>query len=252
MTEFRMGSVPYLNAAPLTHGLEGDCRFLAPSILAQELHAGRLDAALVSVTEVLFHDAYDVLDNYGIACDGEVYSVFLAHSEPLERIQTLYLDPSSCTSVNLVRILLAARGIHPQFLPLPSHLPADIPANAVLIGNPAIDFRRTHPRHQIWDLGAAWKEWTGLPFVFAVWALARRSGLEPLRLSLRSAAASGLAALPELVASRHEFDAEFRASYLGGFIRYRLGEPEKAAIARFALELTRVTGRRTYPVSFLV
>ena len=251
MSEFRIGSVPYLNAAPLTFGLEADCHFLPPSQLALELHAGRLDAALVSVTEVLLHPGYDILDGCAIASDGEVYSVFLAHQQPLEEMETVHLDPASCTSVNLVRILLAARGIHPRFLPLEGYEPATIPANVVLIGNPAIEFRRGIGSHRIWDLGAAWKEWTGLPFVYAVWALARNRDTASLRRRLSSAAREGIAALRDIVATHHAFDQAFRRKYLGGYIRYGLGPAEKCGLERFATELGRQTARQIYRANFI-
>ena len=251
MSQFRIGSVPYLNAAPLTFGLERECRFLPPSELAIELHEGRLDAALVSVTEVLFHSGYDVLDRYAITSDGEVFSVFLAHSQPFEEMETVHLDPASCTSVNLVRILLAARGIRPRFLPLATYDSASMPMNMVLIGNPAIEFRRSLNSHHIWDLGAAWKEWTGLPFVYAVWALARHGDTVPLRQKLLDAAVAGMASLPLIVARNGEFDEAFRTKYLGGYIRYGMGQPEKSAIERFATELAKHSGRPIHRVNFV-
>src|SRR5688572_8840548 len=79
---FRVGSVPYLNAAPLTRGLEDEVILKPPAQLAEMLQRGELDAALVSVTEVLFHDAYDILDGIAVASLGEVKSVFLAHRGP--------------------------------------------------------------------------------------------------------------------------------------------------------------------------
>src|ERR1044071_6003076 len=72
---FRVGSVPYLNAVPLTRGLEGEIKFVPPAQLAEMLARAELDAALVSITEVLFNDRYDVLDGIAIASLGEVFSV---------------------------------------------------------------------------------------------------------------------------------------------------------------------------------
>src|SRR5438309_10249227 len=72
---FRVGSVPYLNAVPLTRGLEDEIVFLPPSQLAEKLRAGELDAALVSISEVLMHDKYDILDGIAVASLGEVRSV---------------------------------------------------------------------------------------------------------------------------------------------------------------------------------
>src|SRR5688572_21689319 len=81
--KFRVGSVPYLNAVPLTRGLEEQIQFLPPSTLAQKLRGGELDAGLVSVTEVLFNNLYDILDGISVSSLGEVKSVFLAHQGDL-------------------------------------------------------------------------------------------------------------------------------------------------------------------------
>src|SRR5881628_650340 len=83
LAPFRVGSVPYLNAVPLTRGLEEQIIFVPPSELAEKLRGDELDAALVSVTEVLCNDRYDVLDKVAVASLGEVKSVFLAHRRPL-------------------------------------------------------------------------------------------------------------------------------------------------------------------------
>src|SRR5688572_33490017 len=79
--KFRIGSVPYLNAVPLTRGLEDHIQFVVPSKLAELLRDGKLDAALLSITEVLFNDRYDILDGIAIASLGEVQSVILAHKQ---------------------------------------------------------------------------------------------------------------------------------------------------------------------------
>jgi predicted solute-binding protein len=82
--KFRIGSVPYLNAAPLTRDLGNELIFATPAKLAEMLRRDELDAALVSITEVLLNDRYDILDGIAIASLGEVYSVILAHKKPLE------------------------------------------------------------------------------------------------------------------------------------------------------------------------
>lgn len=250
LAPFRVGSVPYLNAAPLTYGLESEISFVPPSQLAVELHAGRLDAALVSITEALFHDGYDMLDGFGITSDGPVFSVFLAHREPLESVREVALDPASCTSVNLLRVLFAERGLAPKLVPLRDYLAAGKCANVLLIGNPAIEFQRGGHPHRIWDLGAAWQELTGLPFVYAVWALRRDRDTSVLRDALRTAATNGLAVLPQLIRERPEFDLETRRAHLTEQIRYPLRDREKEGIARFGELLTRHTGRRIYPPCF--
>ena len=244
---YRIGSVPYLNAVPLTYGIEADVRLLPPAELATELHAGRLDTALVSVTEPLLHEGYQILDGLGIVSHGPVASVFLAHRGPLELVRTVFVDTASCTSVNLLRVLLAERGLRPEFQPLTDYAEAPQLDHVLLIGNPAIEFRRAAHTHQLWDLGAAWAELTALPFVYAVWAVREGVEIGPLAEGLRAAAKRGIRAIPELVERRTEFDADFRRAYLGGHIRYELGAAEKAGLKRFAELLLKHTGQAVFP-----
>src|SRR5579883_779603 len=173
LAPFRVGSVGYLNAVPLTRGLEEEVLFATPSKLAELLRVDQLDAGLVSVVEVLFTDRYDILDSIAIASLGEVKSVLLAHRRPLEEASEIYCDAASLTSVELLRVLLAERGVKPDFKPLESYDFKALPDYALLIGDRALDLLLGPHEHQIWDLGAAWYELTGLPFVYAVWALRR-------------------------------------------------------------------------------
>src|SRR6185312_14633939 len=140
LAPFRVGSVRYLNAVPLTRGLEDEIIFAVPSKLAAMLQRDELDAALVSVTEVLFHDRYDILDGAAIASLGEVKSVVLAHRRPIEEAREIFCDTASLTSVNLLRVLLAERGLKPEFKPLAGYDFKALPDYALLIGNPALDF----------------------------------------------------------------------------------------------------------------
>ena len=237
----RIGSVPYLNSVPLTHGIEKETSFVVPSKLAEQLRVGELDAALVSITEVLFHEGYDVLDGVAVASHGSVKSVFLAHRQPLEEIQTIHCDIASLTSVNLLRVLLAERGLVPTFELLVDYSQAVALENVLLIGNRGIDFLRAPHDHTIWDLGAAWHELIGLPFVYAAWALRRGHHDEALRAKLLAAKENGLTNLAQIIAEHPDYDAEFRQAYLGRHICYDLGKAEKAGLGRF-IELLKKHG----------
>lgn len=241
LAPFRVGSVPYLNAVPLTRGLEEQIIYVTPSKLAEMLQRDELDAALVSVTEVLFNDRYDILDGIAVASLGEVKSVFLAHRQPLDQVKGVFCDTASLTSVNLLRVLLAERGLRPEFKPLPGYEAASMPDYALLIGDPALDFLRAPRQHEIWDLGAAWYEMTGLPFVYAVWALRRGVENDRLRRRLREAKSFGLDTLDSIINSRSEYDYDFRKDYLGWHIHYHLGTDEKRGLAKF-IELLRKHG----------
>src|SRR5450759_3127499 len=100
LAPFRVGSVKYLNAVPLTRGIEDEVIFGKPAELADKLRRDELDAALVSTTEVLFNPdigcrGYDVLDGVAIASLGEVYSVLLAHRRPLEELKEIFCHTAS-------------------------------------------------------------------------------------------------------------------------------------------------------------
>jgi predicted solute-binding protein len=242
LAPFRAGSVPYLNAAPLVRGIESEVILAPPSELAQMLERGEVDAALVSITAVLLSGEYDVLDGVSIASLGEVKSVLLGHRRPLEEAKEVYCDTASLTSVQLLRVLLAEQGIHPEFKPLPAyHAPEKMPDFVLLIGDPALDFLFATTEHEVWDLGAAWFELTRLPFVYAVWALRRGQENLQLRRALREAKEFGLETLDYIVRERTEYTFDFRKDYLGWYIHYHLGSDEKRGISRF-IELLRRHG----------
>jgi chorismate dehydratase len=241
LAPFRVGSVPYLNGAPLTRGLEDQIQFMVPSQLAAKLRSKELDAGLVSIVFPLLEEGYDILDGIAIASLGEVYSVLLAHRVPLEQITEVFCDTASLTSVNLLKVLLAERGLKPEFKPLPDY-PSAIDREAVLlIGDRAIDFQRAPHVHEICDLGAAWFELTNLPFVYAVWALRRGVENAALRRQLRDAKDFGMDTLEHIITSRTEYDLDFRRDYLGWHVHFHLGSDEKRGVAKFC-ELMRKHG----------
>lgn len=241
LAPFRVGSVRFLNAAPLVRGIEDEIILDTPAGLAEKLRKDELDAGLVSTTEVLLNDRYDVLDSIAIASLGEVQSVFLAYRGPLEKATEVFCDTASLTSVNLLRVLLAERGLKPEFKPLPDYASAPERDHVLLIGDAALDFLRAPHDHEILDLGAAWYELTSLPFVYAVWALRRGVENAQLRRQLRETRDFGLETLDNIIRDRTEYDYDFRKDYLGWHIHYHLGTDEKRGIARF-IELLRKHG----------
>jgi len=251
LAPFRVGSVGYLNAVPLTRGLEEEVIFDTPAHLAGMLRRDELDAALVSVVEVLTHDRYDILDGIAIASLGEVKSVVVAHRQPLEEVHQIYCDTASLTSVELARVLLAERGLRPEFKPLASYAVATLPDCALLIGDQALDLVLGPHEHRIWDLGAAWFELTATPFVYAVWALRRGIENSALRRGLREARDFGLDTLDAIIRNRTEYDLAFRQDYLGWHIHYHLGADEKRGLAKFIELLRKHTDRPVYDPIFV-
>ena len=237
--KFRIGSVGFLNAVPLTRGIKSELILATPAKLAEMLRRDELDAALVSITEVLLHDRYDILDGVAIGSLGEVYSVILAHKKPLEEATEIFCDTASLTSVNLLKVLLAERGLKPEFKPLENYKAAGEKDFVLLIGDRAIDFQRAPHEREIFDLGWAWMELAKLPFVYAVWALRRGIENKELRRELRAAKSFGMETLDYLIESREEYDEDFRRDYFEWNIQYHLGDDEKRGIAKFCQLLTK-------------
>lgn len=224
----RIGCVQYLNSKPLIHGYDGEVKLAHPSELARDLAAGRLDAALVPAFEFLREPHYTLVDDVAIACDGAVHSVILAFRGELRDVRSVALDPASLTSANLLRVLLREfHGLAPDF-------GAEGGAQ-LLIGNQAIEFRDCADADwRILDLGEEWKRCTGLPFVFAGWAL--RPGLGDERAigdAFRALKACGLREIEQIIATDPASTAEFRRRYLTSHIRFDLREREKAGLARY-------------------
>ncbi len=142
---------------------------MEPSCLATELRAGNLDVALVPLMEVLEAPpgTYRVANDIAIGSQRAVYSVYLNYAVPLANIKTVALDPAAKTSVELTRLVLE-KFHHVK----PVYVSPGEPADAqLLIGDPAIAYRQAHPEQKYLDLASAWREFTQLPFVFAVWAM---------------------------------------------------------------------------------
>ena len=233
LAPFRVGSVKALNTVPLTWGLEDQIIYATPARLAEMLRRDELEAGLVSVVEPLLNNRYDILDGVAVACLGEVRSVILAHRQPLEQVREVFCDPASLTSVLLLKVLLAERGLKPEFKPLASYAAAPEKDFVLLIGDAALDFVLAPHTHEILDLGTAWLELTALPFVFAVWALRRGIKNRELRRQLREAKDFGMDTLDHIIRTRAEYSEDFRRDYFGWHIHYYLGSDEKRGLAKF-------------------
>lgn len=234
----RIGCVKYLNARPLIHGWGGAVRFDHPSILCRELAAGQLDVALVSSFEYLRHPIYAVVDQLAIASHGPVYSVILAHVGPLERLREVALDPASETSVSLLRCLLGRCALAPAFVAGGDLSPT---RGRLLIGDQAIRFREeADDEVQVLDLGAAWREATGLPFVYALWLMhPNYFAKKPIADSLRALARANLENLEDLIADEPESTRAFCEFYFRQCLRFSLGEDEKRGFQTFAESCAR-------------
>jgi chorismate dehydratase len=238
----RIGSVPYLNARPLVAPLasRGDVELtlLPPRPLSGALAEGRVEVALIPAFEFLRRPQYRAVPGIAIASRGPVRSVLLFHRVPVERIRRVALDCSSLSSVALVRVLLHDRfGLEPAWVDAPPDLSAlDEGADAaLLIGDPALRAAATTALPRL-DLGEEWDRETGLPFVYALFALRPEANGDQITRLLLDAKQAGAKRIDEIAADASATlgiaAAELR-SYLREAIRFELGADEIAGLEAF-------------------
>ena len=263
--QLRVCAVSYLNTAPLvwglTHGPQKglyNLRFELPAGCADALKAGDADIGLVPVIALADQPNLLVLPGASISARERVRSVLLFSRKPMEAIESFAADTGSRTSVALTQVLLARRfGIRPRVRPYPPRLDEmlDVADAGLIIGDPAL---RLDPEQADWkgqplfvyDLGAEWWEMTGLPMVFAVWAVKNLAADTALPQSFQESAVYGLEHLEEIVeveSVARDLAPDLIRSYLTTNTSFGLGEPEQRSLATFlrsAAELGLVDSRR--------
>ena len=230
----RIGSVGYLNAQPLIQELDREVYEVVeacPSAIAAQLEAGEVDVALVPIVAALSDPSWRVVPGVCIGAEGPVASVLWVGETPPESWTSLVLDGESRTSAILSRVLLKGpmRESMKDVQVVDGEPGCGIErargaTGALVIGDAAMSLpeRLTHRV----DLAEAWFEWTGYPFVFAVWA--GRPDLPPqVAADLRGAAAAGLEG------RRDRYQGE-ELAYLTESIRYELDERAHIGMRRFA------------------
>lgn len=243
----RIGAVSYLNTKPLIFGLEQflgeqDKLSLAlPSQLATELSSGDIDIGLIPVVEYFQHPEFRIVSDAVIACRGPVWSVRVFFRCVPSQVKTLALDEGSRTSVALSKVLFHARfGYVPETIPLKmTDDPTTVPADAVLvIGDRAMHPELFRPQFQSdWDLGQAWFEETGLPFVFAMWVARNDSfARKEWKQILERTRDHGMRHVREIACSaseKYHLTMEQCEDYLTNYIRFFLRAKERAGLQEF-------------------
>ena len=253
----RVGHIQFLNCLPIYWGLmrsgallDVDLRKDTPDRLSGDLVAGDLDIGPITLVEYLRHaDDLLLLPNLAVGSDGPVLSVNLISTRPLAELdgRPVALGSTSRTGVLLAQMLLADRyGAEPRYFRCPPELTQMLmEADAgVLIGDPALRATYEAPRNglRVLDLGQAWKEWTGLPMVFAVWAVrkdfaATNPGVvkdvhEAFQRS-RDLCLGELDKVAEAAARWEPFDAATLATYFRT-LDFSLGERQIEGVREFA------------------
>jgi chorismate dehydratase len=260
----RIGRIPYVNCYPVYGAIDRgivplDATIVSgvPTALNQAMAAGALDVSVISAVEYArASERYLLLPDLAISCVGAVRSVLLVSTVPAEALggQRVVVSRSSMTSVALLELLFAnVWKTSPVFVPgdaEPSDLHTLDAAAHLVIGDAALMLhaakhagatRFTHA----YDLGQAWHDWTGLPFVFAVWVAQRSGEMAPalgVHASLIASRDWGVRNVETLAAQAHETTGVSRSeceAYLGG-LDYRLSLEHLSGLTEFfrRLELT--------------
>jgi chorismate dehydratase len=253
----RVGHIQFLNCLPIYWGLmrsgallDFDLQKDTPDRLNNALVAGDLDIGPISLVEYLRHaDELLLLPDLAVGSDGPVLSVNLISTRPLAELdqRPVALGSTSRTGVLLAQMLLAEKyGAEPDYFRCPPELTQMLlEADAgVLIGDPALRALYEAPKNglDVIDLGQAWRDWTGLPMVFAVWAVrkdfaaASPGAVKDVHEAFQRSVELCLGELDEVAtaAARWEpFDAATLANYFRA-LDFSLGERQIAGLQEFA------------------
>lgn len=246
MEKIRVGAVNYLNTKPLLYGIEHlpiidkiDLVTDYPAHIAEQLLQGNIDMGLVPVAILPRLQEHYIVSDYCIGAEDEVASVCLFSEVPLEQVEAVWLDYQSKTSVNLARILLknywkkevvfydAVEGYQEKIKGTIA---------GVVIGDRAFAQRLISP--YIYDLAAAWKAYTNLPFVFAAW-IANRTLPRDFIHDFNCANQHGLDRLEQVVAE-NPYDKYDLKTYYTKNISYQLNDEKRLGLERFLKELADI------------
>jgi len=233
----RLSLVDYVNAWPLTWGflrgaVEG-VEFVTdtPAACADRLARGEVDAGLIPSIEAGRIPGIRIVRGVGIASKERVRSVLLASRKPVEEVRSVALDISSRSSATMVRILFEdLYGVRPEFHPSAPDLAEMLRHHdaALLIGDPAL--KTDYAGLFVTDLAEAWRNLTGLPFVFAVWAVRPDVAPEPFLWS-RDYAHQHAASILDAAVKRTGQSRELLAEYLAGNLHHDLEADDEKGLA---------------------
>jgi len=244
MNKLRVGIVDYLNSRPLAWDfLSGalsdryEALYEPPARVADRLAAGEIDVGLIPSIEYQRIADLLVIPGSCVASDSAVRSVLLVSKVPYDEIRTLSLDQNSRTSATLVRILLKdLYGVEPVSAPAKPDLETMLAESdaALIIGDPAL--RIPMERDRVLDLATAWRELTGLPFVFAFWAIRAPAFRPGLEADFRRSAERGqrnLGVLAHEAGRELQLPEDYLLEYLERNLSFTLGEREVAGLVAF-------------------
>lgn len=243
MRIIKAGAVSYLNTRPLIYGFEqGQLKDRLeivqdyPASIAGMLLNNEIDLGLVPVAIIPRLQEYHIIGDYCIGTNGAVASVCIFSDVPIEQATEVLLDYQSRTSVRLARILLKEYWkVNPVLTDAKADFREHITGTTagLVIGDRAFEQRTVSP--YVYDLGAAWKDLTGLPFVFAAW-ISNKQLPAHFVADFNAATGAGLQAIDQIVANNPYplFDLK---KYFTRHISYTLDEQKKQGLQLFLEKL---------------
>ncbi|BDX39032.1 chorismate dehydratase [Tenuifilaceae bacterium CYCD] len=248
--KIRVSAISYLNTAPFVYGLQHsdiidniDITFDYPSECARKLQQNESDIGIIPVAALLSLPMYEIISDYCIGAVGAVRTVALFSNSPLGKIERVYLDYQSRTSVNLAKILSKKFWkINPEWIPFTPSQDAnglEPHEGLVIIGDRVFNSEKHYT--YCYDLAEEWFRFTGLPFVFAVWASVKT--LEKYFVdSFNGALSLGLRNIPEAVDNFNlkYIDRSEAIKYLNSNLSFNLDDSKKKAIEMFLNQVKEV------------
>lgn len=244
-------AVSYLNTKPFLYGIEQQFNeweiiLQIPSLCVEHFKSHLSDIALIPVGSLLDFQEIHLVDNFCIGANGKVDSVFLFSQKPIQNIERIYLDTHSRTSNGLIKILVKYHwNLNIPFHHTPTHQDSfqwiDDISGAVVIGDRAIQLKNQYP--YVYDLAYEWKKWTGLPFVFAVWAFHHSQNVLEHLESLKQCFALGIQSIEKVAtiwSNTFQTDRNQVLFYYQNNISYELDFQKKEALKLFLQYLSHL------------
>jgi chorismate dehydratase len=263
----RLAAVSYLNARPLLDGLAARFEIIeaVPAECWELVRSGAVDLGLIPSIGLGDDPGLAIVPGVAIAGEGPVRSVVLLARKPISELRSVALDQSSRASVALLRVLFAhCYDIAPRFEAMAPDWRAMLAAHdaALLIGDPALalaeerSFGDEEGEFELHDLGTEWTRWTGLPFVFAVWAGRAERVTPEIVTELTAASTRGRQRFESIAreVARDSAQESRYLRYLREAIRYEMGSREVEGLTRYldlAGDLGLLAGGRPAPRELL-
>lgn len=246
MKKIKVGIVNYLNTAPLIYGLKNSPVFDKielipdyPANLAEDLLNGTIDLGLVPVAVIPQLQQWWLISDYCIGCEGPVASVCIFSDVPLEKVERVLLDYQSRTSVELAKLLIKEYWkLDAELIDASEDFQQHIKGTTagLVIGDRSFAQRKVSK--YAYDLGEAWKSFTGLPFVFAAWISNKPLDADFIT-SFNHANAFGVNNISNVIATLSFNSSVDLEEYFKKYISYQLDDAKRKALRKFVQYLKK-------------